>query len=70
MWMSQMKLSERVNLKVLAVMLVVCAAVAGVAAWVTGLNFWILASILVFGVLINGLIATVEDKDASGRSEQ
>ncbi|WP_133609768.1 hypothetical protein [Aquabacterium commune] len=65
-----MKLSERVNLKVLAVMLVVCAAVAGVAAWVTGLNFWILASILVFGVLINGLIATVEDKDASGRSEQ
>lgn len=64
-----MKLSERVNLKILAVMLVVCAAVAGVAAWVTGLNFWILASLLVFAVLINGLIATVEDKDASGRSK-
>jgi hypothetical protein len=46
----------------LAAMLVVCAAIAGLAAWVTGLKFWILFSICVVAILLNGLVATIEDK--------
>ena len=55
--------------KVFVTMLAVCTAIAGVAAWVTGLNFWVLAAIVVAAVLVNGLIASVEDKDSSGKQE-
>jgi membrane protein implicated in regulation of membrane protease activity len=55
--------------KVFVTMLAVCAAIAGVAAWVTGLNFWVLATIVVAAVLVNGLIASVEDKDSSRKQE-
>ena len=51
--------------KVFVAMLVVCAVIAGVSAWMTGLNFWILAAILVGAVLVNGLVATFEDRDTS-----
>ena len=59
-----MKLSERFIPKVFAAMLVVCAAIAGIASWVTGLNFWILVAITIAAVLVNGFVATVEDKDS------
>jgi fatty acid desaturase len=62
-----MKRSERFKPKAFAAMLVVCAAIAGIAAWATGLNFWILAVILVVAVLVNGLVATVEDTDSSNQ---
>jgi hypothetical protein len=62
-----MKPSTYFKPKVFAAMLAVCAAIAGVVSWVTGLNFWILAAILVVAVLVNGLIATVEDNDSSGK---
>ena len=55
--------------KTFVVMLVTCAAIAGVAAWVTGLNFWILDVITVAAVLINGVIASVEDKAASRKGD-
>jgi hypothetical protein len=55
--------------KYLVVMLAVCAAIAGVAAWVTGLNFWVLGAILVIGVLINGVIMSIEDKDAATKRD-
>jgi hypothetical protein len=63
MWVLKVNLSFKP--KAFVVMLVVCAALAGVAAWVTGLNFWIIGVITVAAVLINGVIASVEDKDTS-----
>ena len=44
-------------------MLAICIAIAGVISWAMGLNFWVLLAIVVGAVLINGLIATQEDKD-------
>lgn len=44
-------------------MLGVCIAIAGIAAWLTGLNFWVLGAILVAAVLVNGFIASIEDKE-------
>jgi hypothetical protein len=55
--------------KAFAAMLLVCAVIAGVASWATGLNFWILAGILVVAVLANGLIASVEDSETSERQD-
>jgi hypothetical protein len=55
--------------KVFAAMLLVCALIAGVASWATGLNFWVLAGILVAAVLVNGLIASVEDGETSERQD-
>lgn len=55
--------------KVFAAMLAVCAVIAGVASWVTGMNFWILAAILVCALLVNGLVAMVEDRDTSGKQK-
>ncbi len=49
--------------KVFVAMLAVCAAIAGVVAWASGLNFWVLTAILVAAVLINGFITSVEGKD-------
>jgi len=60
-----MKMATRFKPKLLVAMLAMCAAIAGVAAWATGLNFWVLAAILVAAVLVNGLIASVEDKDSA-----
>ena len=54
------------NPKALVVMLVICAAIAGLVAWLTSLNFWILFAICVVAVLLNGLVATIEDR---GRRE-
>ena len=52
--------------KVLAVMLAVCGVIAGLAAWATGLSFWILFAICVVAVLLNGLVATIEDRGKGG----
>lgn len=46
-------------------MIAVCAIIAAVTAWITGLNFWVLGAILVVAVLINGFIASIEDGDSS-----
>lgn len=61
-----MKPSAYFKPKVFVGMLVVCSVIAGVSSWVTGLSFWVLWAILVGAVLINGLIATIEDKNSSG----
>ena len=49
--------------KIFAAMMLVCGAAAGLISWITGLNFWVLAGILIVAVLVNGLIASVEDGD-------
>jgi diacylglycerol kinase len=58
-----MKSSFNFKPKLLAVMLIVCAVIAATVSWISGLRFWILMMILVGAVLLNGLIATVVDKD-------
>jgi len=50
--------------KIFMTMLAVCSAIAGAAAWITGLNFWMLAAILVAAVLVNGLITSVDDESS------
>jgi membrane protein implicated in regulation of membrane protease activity len=60
-----MKLSARFKPKFFVAMLAVCAAIAGLVTWATGLNFWILAAVLVGAVLVNGLVASVEERDSS-----
>ena len=50
--------------KICVTMLAVCSAIAGAAAWITGLNFWMLAAILVAAVLVNGLITSVDDESS------
>jgi fatty acid desaturase len=62
-----MKLPLHFKPKMLAAMLAACAAIAGLTAWLTGLNFWVLVVILVGAVLVNGWIATLEDKDPAQR---
>ncbi len=57
-----MKSKTRFQPKILALMLVVCAAIALLLTWMIGVGFWILFVILVGAVLVNGLIATAEDK--------
>jgi membrane protein implicated in regulation of membrane protease activity len=69
MWVSEMKLFTWFKPKVFAAMLAVCAVIASVVAWFTGLNFWILAAIFVGALLVNGLIATFEDRDSSENQE-
>ena len=49
--------------KIFAAMMLVGGAAAGLMSWITGLNFWVLAGILIVAVLVNGLIASVEDGD-------
>lgn len=50
-------------------MLAICGAIAGIAAWITGLSFWVLLAICVVAVLLNGVVATLEDKQESGQSQ-
>lgn len=48
--------------KMLVAMLAVCGVIAGLAAWLTGLNFLVLYAICVVAVLLNGVVATIEDR--------
>ena len=57
-----MKYLEQFNPKVFAAMVVVCSVISGIAAWLTGLNFWALMAITTAAIFINGLLATLEDK--------
>jgi len=50
------------NPVVFIAMLVVCGAIAGLVAWLTGLSYWILFFICVVATLLNGVIATIEDR--------
>ena len=54
---------------VFVALLAVCGVIAGTAAWITGLSFWVLLAICVVAVLFNGVVATLEDKHESGQSQ-
>ena len=51
-------------------MFVISVSIAAVIAFgihkFTGLNFWICLGLVVFGILINGLVATIEDELPGG----
>lgn len=49
--------------KLFFITLSVCTALAGVVSWFSGLDFWILAALFFGAMLLNGWIATLEDKD-------
>jgi hypothetical protein len=51
------------------IMFAICAAIAMIISWMTGQNFWILTGILVGAVLVNGLIASIEDGDVSEKQK-
>lgn len=61
MWVLKLKLNFKP--KMFVALLAVCSIIAGIVAWLTGLSFWILVTILIVAVLVNGLIATWEDED-------
>jgi hypothetical protein len=52
--------------KAFAVALIVSCAVAGLLAWFTRANFWYALLIVLCGMLVNGWIASVEDRDDEG----
>lgn len=56
-------LTEKFKPKFFILMLVICALLATIVSWLTKINFYIILAIIVFAVLINGVIATVEDRD-------
>jgi hypothetical protein len=66
--MRVLKVSRSFKPKTFLTMLAVCAAIAGVAAWITGLNFWVLGAIAVGAVFINGLIMSIEDNESSRKN--
>lgn len=49
--------------KAFAIALIVSSVVAGLIAWFARANFWYALLIVLFGILINGWIASIEDRD-------
>jgi len=60
-----MKKGTRFSFKMLAIALALCLALAGIGAWLSGLNVWILFLILFGAVFVNGVIAHMEDETSS-----
>lgn len=57
------KLLKPFRLKFFLISMGICSVLGAMVAWVTGLNFFILTGILVGAVLLNSMIAEVEDRD-------
>lgn len=53
------------SLKAFVIAVTVSAVVAGLIAWFTHANFWYVLLIVMCGLLINGWIASAEDRDVS-----
>ena len=56
----------RINLKLTVVSLLVCAAVGGLLSWLSGMPFWGGVLIAAAALLVNGLVAEVEDRAPGG----
>jgi len=48
----------------------VAAAIAGGTTLLTGISFWIGFGIALIAILINGLVATIEDRSRAGRQRR
>ena len=53
--------SIEVQWKTFVAVLVACGLIALMVSWFTGLNFWILFLILIGALLVNAIVAHVED---------
>jgi len=56
----------RFNAKLLALWLLVCFVLGGTLSWVSGMPLWAAILIVAAALLINGLIAEVEDRAPGG----
>lgn len=56
----------RINLKLTVVSLLVCAAVGGLLSWLSGMPFWGGVLIAAAALLVNGLVAELEDRAPGG----
>jgi len=54
----------RFQVKLFLLVVCACCCFAALIAWLTGLKFWILFSILFGAVLVNGLIAKIDDEES------
>jgi hypothetical protein len=67
MWMPSMKILLRgFSPKAFVIALIVSSAVAGLISWFTRANFWYALLIVLCGMLVNGWIASGEDRDGDG----
>ncbi len=57
------KLLRGFSFKAFAIALTVSAALAGLVTWFTRANFWYVLLIAICGMLLNGWIASAEDRD-------
>ena len=60
-----MKLAH-INLKLLAVWLALCALGGALLSWLSGMPFWGGAAIVAVALVINGVVAEVEDRAPGG----
>lgn len=56
----------RINLKLTVVSLLVCAAVGGLLSWLSDMPFWGGVLIAAAALLVNGLVAELEDRAPGG----
>ena len=69
MWMPLMKsILNWLSLTAIFISLVVSAFIAGLLAWFTRASFWYAFLIVLCGILINGWIASAEDRDEKNNS--
>lgn len=61
MWVLTMTRRLNMRIRFFAFGLLGCLVVSGLAAWVTGLSFWVLLVISVVAVLVNGIVAAVRE---------
>jgi hypothetical protein len=56
----------RVQPKLLAAFIVVCAVLSGLLVWLAGMPFWGAFLIVAVALVVNGLVAEVEDRAPGG----
>lgn len=56
----------RIAPKLLAVWLLLCTALGGLLSWLSGMPLWGGMLIVAGGLLVNGLVADIEDKAPGG----
>jgi len=56
----------RVSYKLISVWLLLCAGGGALIAWLSGMPFWLGFAIVAGSLLLNGLVAEVEDRSPGG----
>lgn len=58
--------TKRMDWRIFFGMISICAIIAALLARWLHLNFWLMLGIVIFGVLVNGIIANWEDEQPGG----